>query len=63
MLSGIIRDVVGYALGSVYAGYAVVFGIEIALFGFSLILLRHIEVGAFTRHATTRDVIAAAGNV
>ncbi len=61
MLSGILRDVVGYTLGSVYAGYAVVFGIEIALFGVSLLLLKKIEVGAFTRHATTREVIAAAG--
>ena len=61
MLSGILRDVIGYALGSVYAGYAVVFGIEIALFGVSLLLLKKIEVGAFTRHATTREVIAAAG--
>jgi len=61
LLSGILRDVIGYAMGSVYAGYAVVFGIEIALFGVSLLLLKHIEVGAFARHATTRDVIAAAG--
>ena len=63
MLSGIVRDVVGYAFGSVYAGYAVVFGIEIVLFVLSLILLRHIEVKDFTRHATTRDVIATAGKV
>ena len=61
MLSGILRDVIGYAMGSVYAGYAVVFGIEIALFGVSLLLLKNIEVSAFTRHATTREVIAAAG--
>jgi BCD family chlorophyll transporter-like MFS transporter len=63
MLSGIVRDVVGYAFGSVYAGYAVVFCIEIVLFGLSLILLRKIEVKDFTRHATTRDVIAAVGKV
>ena len=61
LLSGILRDVIGFAMGSTYAGYAVVFGIEIALFGVSLILLRNIEVGAFTRHATTREVIVAAG--
>jgi BCD family chlorophyll transporter-like MFS transporter len=61
MLSGILRDAIGYAMGSVYAGYAVVFGIEIALFGVSLLLLKNIEVGAFTRHASTREVIVAAG--
>lgn len=52
VLSGVVRDVVGAALSNVYAGYAVVFGVEIALFGVSLVLLRGIETHEFARVAT-----------
>ena len=60
MLSGILCEVSGYAKGSVYAGYVVAFGTEIALFGVSLLLLKNIKVTAFPCHDTTREMIAAA---
>jgi BCD family chlorophyll transporter-like MFS transporter len=58
VLSGIVRDIVGGALGSVYAGYAVVFGIEIALFAVSLVLLRRIEPTVFAREVRVTEVTA-----
>ncbi len=62
LLSGVIRDVVMYGLGSRLAGYVVVFAIEIALLLWSIWMLRHIQSEQFQARALqTTEVIELAG--
>lgn len=62
LLSGVIRDVVMYGLGSRLAGYVVVFAIEIALLLWSIWMLRRIQSEQFRARALqTSEVIGLAG--
>lgn len=47
VLGGVVRDVVTALAGSAVMGYVVVFAIEAAFIGMSLILLRRVDVAAF----------------
>lgn len=62
VLSGVIRDVVVYGLGSKLGGYALVFLIEMVLLIISVFMLRHIRVDMFQQKALrTADVVGFAG--
>ncbi|MFZ9857363.1 MAG: BCD family MFS transporter [Roseiflexaceae bacterium] len=62
VLSGVIRDVIVYGLGSKLGGYALVFLIEMLLLVISVFMLRHIHVDMFQQKALrTADVVGFAG--
>lgn len=62
VLSGVIRDVVVYGLGSTVGGYAIVFAIEMCLLIISVFMLRHIHTDVFQQKALrTAEVVALAG--
>lgn len=62
LLSGVIRDVVMYGLGSRLAGYVVVFAIEIGLLLWSIWMLRRIQSEQFQARALqTSEAIELAG--
>ncbi|MFM7678284.1 MAG: BCD family MFS transporter [Roseiflexaceae bacterium] len=51
ILSGVVRDVLTYTLGSTLWGYVGVFSIEIVVLLISVVLLRHISTSEFQRNA------------
>jgi BCD family chlorophyll transporter-like MFS transporter len=62
VLSGVIRDIIVYGLGSKLGGYALVFLIEMVLLIISVFMLRHIRVDMFQQKALrTADVVGFAG--
>jgi BCD family chlorophyll transporter-like MFS transporter len=62
VLSGVIRDVIVYGLGSKLGGYTLVFFIEMVLLIVSVFMLRHIHVDMFKQKALrTADVVGFAG--
>lgn len=62
VLSGVIRDVIVYGLGSKLGGYALVFLIEMVLLIISVFMLRHIQTDIFQQKALrTAEVVGLAG--
>lgn len=60
VLSGVVRDVLTYSLGSKLWGYVGVFGIEITVLIVSVVLLRRINTASFHAHTATNPVEVAA---
>lgn len=62
VLSGVIRDIIVYGLGSKLGGYTLVFLIEMILLIISVFMLRHIRVDMFHQKALrATDVMGYAG--
>jgi BCD family chlorophyll transporter-like MFS transporter len=60
ILGGVVRDLVTQLSGHPVAGYILVFGIEAALLGVSLIMLGRIDVKSFRRHAEEPSLVERA---
>ncbi|MCU0490855.1 MAG: BCD family MFS transporter [Chloroflexaceae bacterium] len=63
LLAGVVRDLVAHGTGSLAHGYISVFLIEAAMLGFSLLLLRQINVAAFrNEEQSLTRIVALAGD-
>jgi BCD family chlorophyll transporter-like MFS transporter len=60
VLGGVVRDVVTQLTQNPVTGYVLVFGIEAALLGVSLLLLSRIDVKAFQRRASQPSLVERA---
>jgi len=62
VLSGVIRDIIVYGMGSKLGGYTLVFFIEMILLIISVFMLRHIHTDMFRQKALrTTEVVGLAG--
>jgi BCD family chlorophyll transporter-like MFS transporter len=60
VLGGMVRDIVTQLTQNPVTGYVLVFGIEAALLGISLLLLSRIDVKAFQREANHPSLVERA---
>jgi BCD family chlorophyll transporter-like MFS transporter len=60
VLGGAVRDIVTQLAQNPLMGYILVFGIEAAMVGLSLLLLQYIDVGAFRRQAQEPSLLERA---